>query len=255
MFEPDAVLTDNIWGYLWGKLAYGAMLFATSLNNDSMSENFADPQRFAVFDALGREVIAVARARGITPVGFKEFDPEAFAPGAGADARARRDRVARRIHQPRRQDPLGRLARPRGAQAQDRGRPADRDHRARSAREAGIATPAIDRLVALIHDVEDGRRAALVRDIPGADRHMHIRQDGRVALVTGAAQGIGQAIAIGLKECGAHGPCRRPRRGARERIRASERVHRAHARRLRPQGRRRGGERDRRARPAASTSW
>jgi len=32
---------------------------------------------------------------------------------------------------------------------------------------------------------------------------MHIRQDGRVALVTGGAQGIGQAIAIGLKECGA----------------------------------------------------
>jgi 3-oxoacyl-[acyl-carrier protein] reductase len=29
---------------------------------------------------------------------------------------------------------------------------------------------------------------------------MHIRQDGRVALVTGAAQGIGQAIARGLKE-------------------------------------------------------
>jgi 3-oxoacyl-[acyl-carrier protein] reductase len=32
---------------------------------------------------------------------------------------------------------------------------------------------------------------------------MHIRHDGRVALVTGAAQGIGQAIATGLKECGA----------------------------------------------------
>jgi 3-oxoacyl-[acyl-carrier protein] reductase len=32
---------------------------------------------------------------------------------------------------------------------------------------------------------------------------MHIRQDGRIALVTGAAQGIGQAIAIGLKDCGA----------------------------------------------------
>ena len=32
---------------------------------------------------------------------------------------------------------------------------------------------------------------------------MHIRHDGRVALVTGAAQGIGQAIALGLKDCGA----------------------------------------------------
>ena len=45
VFEPDAVLTDNIWGYLWGKLAYGAMLFATALTEDSMAENFADPAR------------------------------------------------------------------------------------------------------------------------------------------------------------------------------------------------------------------
>ena len=123
------MLTDNILGYLWGKLAYGAMLFATALNDNSMSENFADPRRFVVFDALGREVIAVAKARGIKPVGFKEFDPEAFAPGAG-EPRARAAIASLdRIHQPRRQDPFGRLARPRGAQAQDRGRPADRDHR------------------------------------------------------------------------------------------------------------------------------
>ena len=32
---------------------------------------------------------------------------------------------------------------------------------------------------------------------------MHIRHDGRVALVTGAAQGIGQAIAKGLRAAGA----------------------------------------------------
>jgi 3-oxoacyl-[acyl-carrier protein] reductase len=32
---------------------------------------------------------------------------------------------------------------------------------------------------------------------------MHIRHDGRIALVTGAAQGIGQAIARGLEGCGA----------------------------------------------------
>ena len=33
-FDRDAVLTDNIWGYLWGKLIYGAQLFATALTND-----------------------------------------------------------------------------------------------------------------------------------------------------------------------------------------------------------------------------
>ena len=31
IFEPDAVLTSDIWAYLWGKLGYGAMLFATAL--------------------------------------------------------------------------------------------------------------------------------------------------------------------------------------------------------------------------------
>ena len=88
LFEPDAVLTDNIWGYLWGKLAYGAMLFATALTKDSMSANFADPRRFDVFDQLAREVMAVASVRGVVPVGFNGFDPACFAPGA-ADTGAR----------------------------------------------------------------------------------------------------------------------------------------------------------------------
>ena len=81
-FDDAAIMTDNIWGYLWGKLAYGAMLFATALNNESMAENFADPDRFPVFDRLGREVMRVAAARGIEPVGFNGFDPAAFAPNA-----------------------------------------------------------------------------------------------------------------------------------------------------------------------------
>jgi 2-dehydropantoate 2-reductase len=156
-FEPDAVLTDNIWGYLWGKLAYGAMLFATALNDDSMTENFADPRRFAVFDALGREVIAVANARGIKPVGFNEFDPKAFSPGAGQQ----RSRAA-----------IAALAEytSHGAKTHSgiwrdlavRKRKTEVDQQiaiiGSLGREAGIATPAIDRLVALVHDVENGRR-------------------------------------------------------------------------------------------------
>ena len=38
VFEPNAVLSDDIWAYLWGKLGYGAMLFATALTPDSMTE-------------------------------------------------------------------------------------------------------------------------------------------------------------------------------------------------------------------------
>jgi 2-dehydropantoate 2-reductase len=157
VFEPDAVLTDNIWGYLWGKLAYGAMLFATSLNNDSMSANFADPRRFVVFDALGREVIAVAKARRIVPIGFKQFDPEAFAPDASAE----------RAH-----NAIAALAEytSHGAKTHSgvwrdlavRKRKTEVDQQiaiiGKIGAEMGIRTPAIDRLVELIHDVEDGRR-------------------------------------------------------------------------------------------------
>jgi 2-dehydropantoate 2-reductase len=156
-FEPDAVLTDNIWGYLWGKLAYGAMLFATALTNDSMAENFADPRRFVAFDALGREVIAVAKARGIRPVGFKEFDPEAFAPGASESAAraviaslAEYTRHGAKTHSGVWRDLAVRKRRtevePQIGTIGALGR------------AAGIATPAIDRLVALTHDIEEGRR-------------------------------------------------------------------------------------------------
>ena len=82
VFEPDAVLTDNIWGYLWGKLAYGAMLFATAINNDSMADNFANPSRSELWVAIGREVMGLATKRGVQPVGFNGFNPMAYLPGA-----------------------------------------------------------------------------------------------------------------------------------------------------------------------------
>ena len=158
IFEPDAVLTDNIWGYLWGKLAYGAMLFATALTNDSMSENFADPRRFVAFDRLGREVMAVAKARGIEPVGFKEFDPGAFAPGADeTQSRA----VIASLAEYTRHSAKTHSGVWRDLAVRKRRTEVDPQIGVIGAlgRQAGIATPAIDRLVALIHDVEAGRRS------------------------------------------------------------------------------------------------
>lgn len=155
LFEPDAVLTDNIWGYLWGKLAYGAMLFATALTTDSMTANFEDPRRFVVFDRLAREVMATAAARKVTPIGFNGFDPACFAPGApeaGARASikalAEFNRYTAKTHSGIYRD----LA------VRKRKTEVDPQIGVISilAREVGVATPAIDKLVALIHEIEDG---------------------------------------------------------------------------------------------------
>src|SRR5919199_589524 len=59
--------TDNIWGFLWGKQAYGAMLFATALTNSSMADAI-DQNRQVMVD-LAREVLRVAAALGIPPIG------------------------------------------------------------------------------------------------------------------------------------------------------------------------------------------
>jgi 2-dehydropantoate 2-reductase len=157
IFEPHAVLTDNIWGYLWGKLAYGAMLFATALTDDSMSENFADPRRFIVFDRLAREVMAVAHSRHVVPVGFNGFDPASFAPGAAESgsrasiaALAEFNRHTAKTHSGIHRD----LA--------VRKRKTEVDPQigviAELGAEAGVATPAIRKLVTLIHAIEDGRK-------------------------------------------------------------------------------------------------
>ena len=157
VFEPQAILTDNLWGYLWGKLAYGAMLFATALTDDSMTENFADPRRFVVFDQLAREVMAVTAARGVVPVGFNGFDPSCFAPGA-SDAGARASIAA--LAEFNRHTAKTHSGIHRDLAVRKRKTEVDPQIGVIVAlgREVGIATPAIACLVALIHDIEDGRR-------------------------------------------------------------------------------------------------
>jgi 2-dehydropantoate 2-reductase len=86
-FEPAAVLTDNILGYLWGKLAYASLLFATALTDESIADVLDSRPHRPLLRALAREVVAVARARGVRLHGFDGFDPGAFHPG-GPDAAA-----------------------------------------------------------------------------------------------------------------------------------------------------------------------
>jgi 2-dehydropantoate 2-reductase len=87
--EPNAIITDNILGYLWGKLGYGALLFATALTNASICDSLAAREPRALFCRLANEAVSVANALKVVPLGFNGYLPEAFAsaaPSAAADA-------------------------------------------------------------------------------------------------------------------------------------------------------------------------
>lgn len=154
LFDDKAVLTPNIWGYLWGKLAYGAMLFATALTDDSMADCFAASDRRPLFTALAREILAVAHAAGIRPEAFDGFDPGAYATDAGAaaslDALERHNRHSAKSHSGIWRDLAVRKRRTE-ADAQ-LGPILD------AARERGVAAPITARLIAMIHEVEEGAR-------------------------------------------------------------------------------------------------
>jgi 2-dehydropantoate 2-reductase len=71
------IVTDNIEGYLWSKVAYGALLFATALTDATMAECVLHPRYQKVLVAIAREVVAVAERQGIRLVAFDGWDPAA----------------------------------------------------------------------------------------------------------------------------------------------------------------------------------
>ena len=87
IFEPNAVLTDDILGYLWSKMGYEAMLSATALTSDSMTANFAVLDRVSALQGVARESMRTAVAEGVNTRPFNGFEPKAVMPDA-ADASA-----------------------------------------------------------------------------------------------------------------------------------------------------------------------
>jgi 2-dehydropantoate 2-reductase len=155
--EPDAVKTDNIWGYLWGKCGYGALLFATALTPASMSDAMAPAATRCVYAKLGSEVMQLAAAEGVTPLGFNGFDPVAFRTGDSVgidraiDAMVAFNRKTAKTHSGIYRD----LA--------VRKRKTEVDAQigvlVEIGKRHGIPTPALARMCALIHEIESGKRA------------------------------------------------------------------------------------------------
>lgn len=156
-FEPGAITTDNIWGYLWGKLAYGALLFATALTHDSIADALALPRYLALYRALGAEILRVAAAEQVDPEGFNGFHPAAFHAGADLPA-AQRSIDAMVAHNRKSAKSHSGIWRDLAVRKRRTEVDAQLAIVSEIAATHRLTTPLVDRLVRLVHEIEDAKR-------------------------------------------------------------------------------------------------
>ncbi|HEY0932437.1 MAG TPA: 2-dehydropantoate 2-reductase N-terminal domain-containing protein [Trebonia sp.] len=73
---PYAEPTGNVLGFLWGKEAYGAMLWAGAVSDLTIAEHLQNPRYQPVMLAVAREVLAQAPVRVESFDGFEPDDLE-----------------------------------------------------------------------------------------------------------------------------------------------------------------------------------
>ncbi len=156
-FDVDAVLTPNIWGYLWGKLIYGALLFATAVTNDSIADVLDDKTARPVLTRLGQEVGRVAGAAGVRTEAFNGFYPAAFMPGADPAeiTRSFDDMVAHNRRSAKSHSGIWRdlAVRKRKTECQAQLGPI-----VTAGEKAGLSTPLVRHLMGMIAQIEAGDR-------------------------------------------------------------------------------------------------
>jgi 2-dehydropantoate 2-reductase len=156
IFDSKAVLTPNIWGFLWSKLAYGALLFATALTNESIADCLAEPRFRPLFIALAREVVTIATAAKIKLEPFDGFDPRAFLPDSGPAAAASLDALV--AHNRRSAKTHSGIWRDLAVRKRKTEVEAQLGPISVTAEKLGLKAPLTRRTADLIHDIEDGRK-------------------------------------------------------------------------------------------------
>ena len=173
-FEPNAIATDNIFGYLWSKLAYAALLFATALTNESIADCLASTEHRPVLLELAREVCRVADGAGIILEPFDGFDPGAFSTGATPEAGARslEDLVVFNRRSAKTHSGIWRdlAVRKRRTEVDEQLEPVVHE-----GKRLGIPTPLVERVVAQIHEIEAGARTQTLSNLDELRDH----QDGQ----------------------------------------------------------------------------
>jgi 2-dehydropantoate 2-reductase len=172
-------VTANIWGYLWGKMGYANMLFATALADATMADAI-DRYRPLMVELAG-EIYEVAAREGVQVEPFDGVVPSLYYP------RERRhpqeiERSLDALVARRRRDQKSKSGIWRDLAVRRRKTEVDQQIGLAAAIGAShdLPMPLTHRLVALIHELEEGRRAmswqnldeldALRRTVYPADR-------------------------------------------------------------------------------------
>jgi 2-dehydropantoate 2-reductase len=153
-------VTDNIWGYKWAKLIYGALLFGTAVVDAhvyEVVERSPGVQR-ALVGIVG-EGMAVADKAGVRIEPFDEFDPAWYRAAVAGDARAR-ERAMTAIATHYRAHTKTKTGIWRDLAVRKRKTEVDGQLGMLVAKGEtfGIDMPLTRRLIELIRDLEDGRR-------------------------------------------------------------------------------------------------
>jgi 2-dehydropantoate 2-reductase len=162
------VITNNLWGYFWGKMGYAALAFAIALTDQPSHEVLSHPELRPALRAVVREVARVGRAEGRfiemigdmdtgmfldeSPVGTARID--AF--WDGQVERGRRSRSLKVFTGIQRDL----MVRKRKTEV-DAHMGAVMAH----ARRVGVPTPVLAQVVAMIHEIEDGRRPLALANV------------------------------------------------------------------------------------------
>ena len=157
IFEENAILTDNISGYLWSKMGYISLLFATAMVDATIDEVMASEPHRPLLEALAREVMSVAEAKGLTLEGFDPYEPSGFTKDADAAATraAFETMVDYRNRSEKRHSGMWRdiAVRKRKTEVNQLLVPIVEEADAQ-----GVPVPLNKRMIELVYDIEEGRR-------------------------------------------------------------------------------------------------
>jgi 2-dehydropantoate 2-reductase len=149
-------LTENLFGYLWGKMCYGTMAFAGALVDRPFGEVCAHPDHQALLIKVARETAWVAQALGVRLETISGLDPNLFLAADPAPVRQALTAMGAASK--------GSLKQYTGIQRDImvRKRRTEVDHQPGAvlakARSLGMSAPYCQHIVAMIKEVEDGKR-------------------------------------------------------------------------------------------------